>query len=1236
MTNIKTIGIALLLLLVLAVPLVSADNGNESFIGQVIDYIIDWFSDDVDMKNYKDVKDLYESLETHDGNGNEKLNKKEMYDWLNRTFNAVDTGLDQTKGMHLDWIDEGHCLGIDVNKGISSTVNMTMVLKDSDFSLNEISGFSFYEQYYEERYNNVYDYDCKTKNTLFDNGTRADVETCTQTLTDVDTYQVGKWADGEIIDTFVNDYGRFDTVQIDSDGYYKYCFDAPIESAGTVFVDLQEESYVDLQHSSWWNSSYVSRKVLYANMTSGTGDILFLANGTGKTLETEFCFLNQPLSATDQDTAILYYNDNTDYTFANNMDTGPTPFYCEGGAEFNKSVQGLFDFDKTMHHWFIGEQGGTTIKDVVNQTSLLFTGAPAPTFGPGRFGLGLSLEGTAAYVQGTIPQDTVDATRTISYWVYLNDKDNNDVHFSFNDGGSNRILIYTDGTNVVALNDGAWTITGNRSIALSQWHHIALTMGTGTQLYMDGELVAHTASSSLVSDVANNIYFGYAPANGYLNGVIDHISLLPDSKDADWVLRQWEYNLSRYGDLESDLIENVTIVPESIFPSTQMNCSANYTGNAVWGASGDIDFTWYKNDARITTYDQVVTGLTYGDIVQSNPVTETLVVGDSWKCNVFVTNGTITRNATINSSVLTVKNTPPTIPTTVSPSSGAFGVAPITLICDGGTDPDGGTVNYSIEVYDESKVFAVLSFNESTRYDWTPSSNFTYNYSCRSYDGTDYSSRSDNLTYEYNNGQIFQVISTYANPINELQSDTTNFEVIFNNLAVPRMNFSLQYVNNSYGLPDYDNSSYTGFTDTGSFNRSIHINTSVFVGDAAAGSNNMTMFADFGLNYTYNLTVNKIRLYNCTSSNSSNMAVLNVTLLDERNDTLINSNLDGTFLLFGSDGNKSNNISYSVSFENINNTFICIDGNTTYQSYAQLSYVAPGYDVRDYYLINATLDTVTEDVNLYLLPISLATGITFTVQDESKEGIEDFYILVQRYDVGLGAYKLVAMGQTDDDGDDYIFLRQYDAWYRFIIQNDTSVAFISENRKISTDSLIFTISDKTLSQYLTKIDGVTADLSFDNTTDMFTVTYTSGSLEVTEGCLKVLQRSGTTEQFLCDTCLTAASGTLTCDVGNRSGTFIGTFYVKGSPPTIISTIEVVRGVFNEISELIGLDGLIFTFGALVATTTVALATGSAVLVVALGIIVLFFAKLLGFLKVTTSILLGLVIVGGLIIALLKK
>ncbi|GAI22649.1 unnamed protein product, partial [marine sediment metagenome] len=199
--------------------------------------------------------------------------------------------------------------------------------------------------------------------------------------------------------------------------------------------------------------------------------------------------------------------------------------------------------------------------------------------------------------------------------------------------------------------------------------------------------------------------------------------------------------------------------------------------------------------------------------------------------------------------------------------------------------------------------------------------------------------------------------------------------------------------------------------------------------------------------YTTPRTINTVGLYNCSTGNATQALALNITFYAEINKTkFAKVNYKGTFTIWGS--NRTINNTQAQVMINVSNVKYCISpANATIYTNAMIEYQKAGYDIRYHLLRNFTLSNTTEHLHLYSLDIALATGTTITVLDELDEPMSNVYIKVQRYDVGTDSYYLVDTGRTEDNGQDYLYLRHNDVWYRFILERNGEVIYTSNPMK---------------------------------------------------------------------------------------------------------------------------------------------------------------------------------------------
>jgi len=317
---------------------------------------------------------------------------------------------------------------------------------------------------------------------------------------------------------------------------------------------------------------------------------------------------------------------------------------------------------------------------------------------------------------------------------------------------------------------------------------------------------------------------------------------------------------------------------------------------------------------------------------------------------------------------------------------------------------------------------------------------------------------------------------------------------------------------------------------------------------------------DYGSNiFNANSSVN-IQTINPTGfkvCSGGDLLVYNFTIRHEVNDTILtNGTFEATFVIYSSD--PANNGTINITLNNLRSYPIClIDNSTQLRTNSIINYYQAGYDPRQYYLTNASVTNMTNNISLYLLEQIYANGVTFSVTDQLQQALIDRIIKVERYIVGENRYKLIAMGKTNKDGQYIIFLRLNDAFHKVTVEENNTVVFTTQElTQFLTTTYNIIISPNSVANLFKTIDGVTftTPLSYINASKTFTVSYSDTSGKSTEGCLIITQIGiGKISQ----TCTTGSSGTLFYSLGNRTGEFIATFTFQVNPLKAIASLSIV-------------------------------------------------------------------------------
>ncbi len=333
-------------------------------------------------------------------------------------------------------------------------------------------------------------------------------------------------------------------------------------------------------------------------------------------------------------------------------------------------------------------------------------------------------------------------------------------------------------------------------------------------------------------------------------------------------------------------------------------------------------------------------------------------------------------------------------------------------------------------------------------------------------------------------------------------------------------------------------------------------------------------------------------------------------------------------------GGITRNYSYEDESETKSHFGFCMSPNQTYTTNLQAEFDGADYSQNYHYLTNASLTNITNNISLYLLNDSKATLTVLTVYDQAQSPLEDVYIQIQLYDVGTDTFYTVGMAKTAFNGEDIAYLNWYDTLYKFVLTQDGTVVKTTTPYKISETPQIFEIATVTTYVY-DKFQDFLYSLYFNNVTNNFVLTFTKPSGLVDSGCLRVIKRNPSNDSQICLVCETSSSATLYCNIANQgNGTFIASFYATGSLK-VIDTISTFIGSVNEIYDLIGnTDGSAYAF--LFAGIILAMFFVHPVLGV-IGIILgMLGAMIMGFQPINYLEFMGIVILGGIVIWILKR
>lgn len=380
----------------------------------------------------------------------------------------------------------------------------------------------------------------------------------------------------------------------------------------------------------------------------------------------------------------------------------------------------------------------------------------------------------------------------------------------------------------------------------------------------------------------------------------------------------------------------------------------------------------------------------------------------------------------------------------------------------------------------------------------------------------------------------------------------------------------------------------------------------------------------------------RIYLANCNSTHSN--ITINFTIKDEKNpNPHLNASLYSAWKFWLGSGGVKKNMSYENISESVENFGFCINpSNMTYYMDTDIELEKTLWSPNYHYFRNASFNNITTDVSLYLINSSLATLTELIVYDRYQNELNEVIIQIQKYDIGTDTYYTIGMAKTSSQGNDLVYLKWYNTFYKFTLVRYGAVVKITDIMKIAATPVKFIVVPDVTFHY-DKFSGVTFILYYNNATSNFVLTFADPTGSISSGCLRVIKRFSTNDTVLCNTCESSTSATLYCHInGTSPGTYIASFLATGSDPYHYGSISIkIRQTLKDIfSQLGNLDATILA---------VALAGSIAFLFLVspiLGIIGILIGLLassaLGFTTIDYISFIGLSLIGGFIIWQIKQ
>jgi len=278
---------------------------------------------------------------------------------------------------------------------------------------------------------------------------------------------------------------------------------------------------------------------------------------------------------------------------------------------------------------------------------------------------------------------------------------------------------------------------------------------------------------------------------------------------------------------------------------------------------------------------------------------------------------------------------------------------------------------------------------------------------------------------------------------------------------------------------------------------------------------------------------------------------LTFQVLDELTGALIqNHYFTGTFTNWIDAQDHASGSSLNTSNTNLTSACLYPTNLTTMYTTMLASYGAPGYTARDIsftgnnlsnnYVYSFAAGSINNDTTLnYTLYLSNgSTFVTAYVRDENNLPVNDSYFAVYK-DFGGGNFTLIENIPLDYEGKAVMSVFPYTTWYKFIIYDTNQIYLSTSATKITTSPVYFNIfRGQQIFYSINTINNVLGNITYDNTTQVFTYTYVDPSATIRQACLNIVRRTPMRDINVSNQCSTSVSGVINYNISSLPATGI--------------------------------------------------------------------------------------------------
>ena len=303
----------------------------------------------------------------------------------------------------------------------------------------------------------------------------------------------------------------------------------------------------------------------------------------------------------------------------------------------------------------------------------------------------------------------------------------------------------------------------------------------------------------------------------------------------------------------------------------------------------------------------------------------------------------------------------------------------------------------------------------------------------------------------------------------------------------------------------------------------------------------------------------------CTGAHAGKDVILNLTIFDEEDPTTrLNATIDA---YFNYNYNDTVWINYTLANNGSSSYLVCVDDdeNETFQVNAEIRYKTDyGYDHR-YYIVNGLLGNKTTNISLYNfdnqynkseLRLDIRNASTFLISP-------NIYVWLERKYPSENLYRLVQMDKSGDYGLTIFNIVEKSVDYRLkffdsenhLLKQTSELKFACNGGICEKTALVRDYSGSAISSDLNVIHNLPAVKA--GSTDILSINWSDGSGVTSNFRVEVIKITSIQDLVICAQNVSAASGSILCNLENYTGSFALRLFASASPedPLILEWFE---------------------------------------------------------------------------------